>query len=754
PAHLGAPPLTPGRDADALGRAPATRELPPGPLPGGRAVAGVNSFGFGGANAHVVLAAPGPDGAPEPPAPAGPLPVVVSARTPGAVAEAARRMAGRLDGCAPGEFYDLAYTACRRRAAHEERIAVLAEDPATAAARLRRLAEGELPGAGAAATGVERGKVAFVFSGNGSQWAGMGAGLLAEDPCFRQAVGEADEALRPLLGWSVAEELAAPAERRRPDTTDVAQPLLFAVQVGVVAALRARGVEPAAVTGHSSGEMAAAWAAGALDLASAARVVVVRSRAQATTAGSGGMAALGTDVSRARALLAPYDGRLEIGGVNSGRDVTVSGDRAALDRLGDHCREHGVFFHRLDLDYAFHSRAMDGLEDDLLTGLASLKPRRAAVPYASATTGTVLTGPELDARYWWENLRRPVLFAPAVEQLTELGCDVYVEIGPRPVLCGYLRRLTGAARPPALVVPTLTHDAPEGEALATAVARLLAGGARHDSSVFFPRPGRVVDLPAYPWQREPHWNGDPAAWAGGCGDGTVDHPLLGERAAVADPVWHGPFDPGRVPWLAGHEVGGAVVMPASGYVDMMLSAGRRVLDSAVEITHLTIPAALTLPFDDHDSRLDLQTALTPDDGIVHIAARAGKDGSWRQHARGRLRRLLAPVPELTDLDEVIAGLPGRRTGEEHYRLTRRTGLAYGPAFQVLRELRVGEGEVLADYAATCDPEGHEAHPALLDGALQAGAVLLEDVTADGVLFLPVSVDRVRAWRRMPAAGHI
>ncbi|WP_109280532.1 type I polyketide synthase, partial [Streptomyces orinoci] len=749
PGNLYALPLNPAIDFRALGLAPATETRPLEPTADGRAVAGVNSFGFGGANAHVVLASPPPATGPAQPPGHRALPVLVSGRTEEAAAEAARRLAARLHGCPPEEFYDLAYTTTRRRGRHEKRIAVLAPDPAAAARRL-----GELADAGPAAVtpAAERGSVAFVFSGNGSQWTGMGAELLAEDGDFRTAVAEADTVLRPLLGWSVHQELATPG---RPDTTDVAQPLLFAVQVGLVAMLRAQGITPAAVTGHSSGEMAAAWAAGALDLAGAARVVVARSRAQAGTAGDWGMAALGADPAHAQRLLEPHQGRLEIAGINSAQDVTISGDRHSLAELGEHCAREGLFFRRLALDYAFHSRAMDGLEESLLADLTDLKARRAEVPYASATTGTMLSGTELGARYWWDNLRRPVLFAPAVRQLTGLGCDMYLEIGPHPVLCGYLRRLTADARPPALVLPTLSRDAPGQQAVHHAAARLLAGGVRHDHRTHFPRPGRVVDLPNYPWQRENHWNGDPAAWAGGCGDGTVDHPLLGERAAVAEPVWHGPFDPARAPYLSDHRIGGTAVMPAAGYAEMMLAAGRRVIDAAMELTQLTVPTPLVLPFDEEDRQVELQTALSADDGLIQIAGRSEPGAPWQQHARARLRRLYAPVPQLADLERITAGLPRRRTAEEHYRLTRRNGLHYGPAFQVLRGLRVGDGEVLAEYAAAHTAlDGYEAHPALLDGALQAGAVLLEDITEDGVPFLPVAVERLRAWRRMPAGGHI
>ncbi|MFG2290756.1 SDR family NAD(P)-dependent oxidoreductase [Streptomyces sp. NPDC048595] len=756
PANLHALPLNPQIDFDGLGIAPVTEPRPLEQQPGGRTVAGVNSFGFGGANAHVVLTA-GPEG-PQAARPhgTGPLPVIVSARTPEAAVAAARRMAERLDACAEQDYYDVAYTASRRRGHHEHRAAALADNPVEAAASLRRLAAGEEHVAGALAAAAEQGKVALAFSGNGSQWAGMGADLLAAEPVFREAVAEADEALRPLLGWSVLDELSTPdAGSRRPDTTDVAQPLLFAVQVGVVAMLRGFGVRPAGVVGHSSGEMAAAWAAGVLELDAAAQVVVARSRAQASTAGDWGMAAVGADEERARLLLEPYAGRLEIAGVNTARDVTVSGDRAALAALGRDLRQQDVFFQDLGLEYAFHSHAMDGLEDGLLAALAGLKAHRAHTPYASATTGTLLTGPEMDAGYWWRNLRHPVLFAPAVGHLRELGCDIFVDVGPHPVLGGYVRRSAAPAQglsSPVTVVPTVSRDVPGPVAMRAAVSHLAAAGARGVADTFFPSPGHVVDLPAYPWEREPHWNGGPGVWVRRCGDGTTDHPLLGERADVAEPTWHGAFDPARVPWLAGHKIADAVLMPATGFMDMMLTAGRRAWNTAVEVTDLTIPRALVLPFDDA-RQVQIQTTLSKDDGLTRIASRGEGSDAWQEHARGRARRLLDPRPERLDVDALADGLTERRTAQEFYRGIERAGVRYGPDFLVLSDdLLIGEDQSLTRYTAVADLTGYEAHPALLDGAVQTGLVLLEDLAVHGVPHLPATVDRVRAWQPLPATG--
>ncbi|MGW2189833.1 beta-ketoacyl synthase N-terminal-like domain-containing protein, partial [Streptomyces sp. NPDC001719] len=759
PASLYAHPLNPVIDFEGWRLAPALETRPLAVPSGGRAVVGVNSFGFGGANAHVVLAEP-------PPAPRSVrrrrvpdgdvrLPVLVSARTPTAAGAAARQMAARLRQCPPEDFYDLAYTSFLRRGRHEHRAVVLATGPAEAAAQFDALAHGEQNVGGALTEEADGAPVTLAFSGNGAQWAGMGRDLLAAEPSFRAGVREADKVLHPLLGWSVLAELAAAPGDRRADTTDVAQPLLFAVQVGLVSVLRAHGIQLAGVVGHSAGEMAAAWASGALDLDAAARVVVARSRAQASTAGPWAMAAVGADAKRVAQWLAAYEGRLEIAGINSAQDVTVSGDRDAMADLGHRLEREGVYFRDLGLRYAFHSRAMDPLREALLNALAGLKPRRAQLRYASATTGTLLTGTELDAGYWWRNIRQPVLFGAAAALLGEAGPAVFVEVGPHPVLSGYLRRpaRAGHERPPVTVVPMMRRDADGPTAVRAAVARLLAAGVHTGHEMLFPRPGRVVDLPGYPWERERHWNGDPALWTRGCGDGTIDHPLLGERAAVAEPAWHAPFDPGRTPWLADHKVGDVVVMPAAGLIEMLLAAGRRVHEDPVEITDLAIPQALVLPFDD-ERRLETQTLLSCEDGVVQIASRTDRDRTWQQHARARVRRLYAPTPSLLDVEETATTLPRRKTPEEQYQSAVDCGLRYGPAFKVMDDLRFDDTRVLMRYTARTDTTGYEAHPTVLDGALQAVTPVLQERVPRGARFLPVAVDRVRAWRRMPSTGHV
>ncbi|MFI9237289.1 SDR family NAD(P)-dependent oxidoreductase [Streptomyces sp. NPDC053079] len=761
PASLHAEPPNPAIDFRALNLDPATEAKPvAGRLPG---FVGVNSFGFGGANAHAVLAGPPPPQAAGE-RPDGPLPVLVSARTPQALGEATAALAAHLAAADEDDFPDLCWTATRRRARHTHRLAVLADSAHDAARRLAELAadEGALRAAGTPPAG--EGAVAFAFCGNGSQWDGMAADLMAGAPAFRTAVEEADAHLTPLLGWSVAELLARPAPRdgeqpHRPmSDTRYAQPALFALQLGLAAQLAAHHVRPDAVLGHSSGELAAAHLCGALDLAAAAPAVAGRSQAQAATAGQGRMAVVALGEEQASRALAPFRGRLEIAAVNSSQDVTVSGDTPALRALCRTLTERNVPFQELDIDHPFHSAAMDAIEEPLRRSVTGLAPAAPRIPMYSTVTGRPVGPGELDTDYWWRNVRHPVRFADAVRALAADGLAAVVEIGPRPVLRGALSRLAAEGpHAPFPVTPAMTPDVPGAEGVRRAAARLLAAGPRrpHDGTdPWFPAPGRVRALPAYPWQREHHWHGTPEHWVRTSGDGVLVHPLLGERLPALEPVWHATVERTRTPWLGDHDIAGAVVMPAVGYVEMALAAGREVFDAPVELDTIDIPRGLPLPW---DAAMDirLQTSLSDEDGIWRVASRTGDTGSWRLHARGRARRLAttAPPPD-ADLTQLREHAPERRDIQWLYDTAARVGLRYGPAFRVLRDLHVGDGDVLASYHCTPPDDGYGGYvvfPPLLDGAWHACVALMTDADT---IYLPAAIGRVRVWRTVAPTGWV
>ncbi|MGI5341484.1 acyltransferase domain-containing protein [Streptomyces sp. CA-181903] len=764
PASLHATPANPDIDFEELNLTCVTEPRPvDGRSPG---FVGVNSFGFGGANAHVVLAPPpvrtddpertgNPDPTRNGERPYGPLPLVVSARTRQAVGAAAAAMAERLGRAADDEFYDLCWTATRRRGRHPHRLAVLADTREEAARRLA--AESVLDDAVEAGDG---GGVVFVFCGNGSQWDGMAADLMAAEPAFRKGVEEADSHLRPLLGWSVAELLtrSRPAEgepvvRPMADTL-YAQPALFALQAGLVTLLDSYGVRPGAVVGHSVGELAAAYVCGALDGASAARAVVERSRVQAATAGSGRMAVAALSPDEAREAIAPYDGLVEIAAVNSARDVTLSGDAAALAVLGSVLATREVAFRELPGPYAFHTAAMDGVEQQLRTALRDLKPGTPHLPMYSTVTGKKVESGELDADYWWRNMRRTVRFAQAVRELAPIGVAAAVEIGPRPTLRGALTRLAAEQpRPGFTTVAAMDEDTPGSEAVRRAAARVLACATRDTApDKLLPAPGRITDLPAYPWQHEPHWHGTPGDWTRVSGDGVLVHPLLGERLPSMEPAWYATVERTRTAWLGDHNVGGAVIMPATGYVEMALAAGRELYGGPTELDGIDIPRGLPLPW---DATMDvrLQTTLSDEDGIWRIASRTGEDGPWRPHARGRARRLATPTPPPgIDPAALRARTSDTWDADRLYTLLSKGELRYGPAFRLLREIHVGDGEVLASYACTPPDDGYGgylAYPPLFDAAWHACAPLLADLRTG---YLPAAIGRVRIWGELPATG--
>ncbi|MFJ8539706.1 SDR family NAD(P)-dependent oxidoreductase [Streptomyces sp. NPDC093591] len=763
PASLHLDPLNPGIDFAGLGLEPVDRPRPLAPE-GRRCFVGVNSFGFGGANAHVVVGPP-------PAAPprtgtdtVGALPVIASGRTPQAAEEAARRLAARLTGTrqeeptapqdttASAKFYDIAATTAVRRARHRYRRVALASSLHEAA---RILADDGVTG-----EAVEHGRVGLVFAGNGSQWAGMAADLLDADPAFGAEVESVDAALAPRIGWSVAAQLRRPADEWGLEATEVAQPLLFAVQAGIVAVLRERGVRWTVALGHSVGEVAAAYAVGALTLQEAAWVVAERGRAQAATAGRGRMAAVGLPSAEAERVLAAYPG-LVVAAVNSARDVTVAGHVNQLKSLGEELTAREVFFRLMDLDYAFHSPVMERVRAPLAVGLAGLAPDGSTGALISTVTGGPVPASGLDAEYWWRNVREPVRFAAAVDHALDAGVDVLLEVGPHPVLRTYLRRIT-AGRDRVAVLGTLRRDAAGPAALRRSVEALIAAGARTEWTRWFPRPARVAELPAYPWQRERHWSGSPQQWIVTSGTGHLDHPLLGERLPTAEPSWHGPVEPVLVPWLADHKVAGSVVLPATGYVEMALSAGRRVLGGPVELAWLEVSRPLVVPWD-RAGDVHVQLGFSPDDGMVSITSTEAADGTDadgtrpRPHARCRVRELIGRPPARIDLTAVRARCTRRADVDALYPELAATGLDYGAAFRQLARLHIGDGEVLAAYRHTTDAADtarYVAHPALLDGALQACVPLVAARAGAGQCWLPAAIGAVRVWRSPSATGML
>src|SRR5262252_2868433 len=436
------------RDAEPVAAAPE------------RPYAGVNSFGFGGTNAHVVLAKPPQQ---EKAAAAGPMPpLVLSAKSETSLRRLVESWRAALSELPAERAPILLRAAARGRDHHPQRLVALPQDPASIAGMLTGFLNDEPSSSVITGTAVRQGELAFVCSGNGAQFAGMGRDALRTNPAFQAAIDSVDRLLWPDLGWSVRELLADGADAKAMRRADVAQPLLFALQVGIVEALRELGVTAAAYLGHSVGEIAAAWGAGALSLAEAGRVVIARSRYQQRTQGEGRMAALALAPDAARELLLDLDSQAEIAALNASHSVTISGPETEIERLQEESERRGLWFRPLDLDFAFHSRAMDPIRPDLLASLIGLCSRRPEKMLVSTVTGHVVEDDLLDAEHWWRNIRSPVRFADATARLINEGFRIFVEIGPMPILQSYLNDALRTAQTEGRVLTSLSRQ-PVGE---------------------------------------------------------------------------------------------------------------------------------------------------------------------------------------------------------------------------------------------------------------------------------------------------
>ncbi|KJS58995.1 hybrid non-ribosomal peptide synthetase/type I polyketide synthase [Streptomyces rubellomurinus] len=474
--------------------------------------AGVSSFGIGGTNAHLVLEQ-GPAGPAEAAPAEGVRPVVLSARDETALRAQARRWAEHLAERPELTPAAVAGPAATRRTHFAARASVLAGDHAELVDALTALAEGRPHRLLSQGEAGRPGKAVFVFPGQGSQWPAMGRELLDRSPAFRAVVEACDRAFAPYLDWTVAELLAGTgAAATLPlDRLDVVQPAMYAMYVGLAAAWRERGLEPAAVVGHSQGEVAAAVVAGALTLDEGARVVALRSRALLGCAGRGEMAVVELPVDEVLGHLARHDGRISLAAVNTAGSTAVSGDLDAINDLLIDLDDQDVICGKLNAAVASHSAQMDAILPGLAAELADLDPRTGDVPFYSTVTGGPLDGRFLDAAYWCRNLREPVRLDLAQRALLDAGHQVFVEVSPHPVLAHALTDNGLAAG--AVVVDTLRRGHGGPEQLLRTLGVLHVHGYEVDWAAALDGAGPQVELPGYAFQRKRYWAEPKAAKA-------------------------------------------------------------------------------------------------------------------------------------------------------------------------------------------------------------------------------------------------
>ncbi len=792
----------------SLGETPLVIPIEPqpwSPIAGELRRAAVSSFGFGGTNAHIILeeapvVAQGPGfghanarasaegldvqspvlrdvsavgmaaDANQPP-----FVLALSAPQPVTLPALARVYRAALDEWqAQGtRLADICYSAALRRTHFNHRLAVAGRSHAEMAAALDAYLAGKphaALSAGRRAAGPAIGPV-FIFSGQGVQWEGMARDLYRRYPVFRVAMDECGASFQPHLGLSIVAvihgEGTASADSPLPVTglsdTFLAQPAIFAVQVALVALWDSWGIRPAAVIGHSLGEVTAAYVAGALSLDDAVQIVAARSRLMQTITGQGKMAA----VSQAPDMLLPRLSRyagLSVAAANGPSSTVIAGDQAELAEFLAEIESTGARTQYLPVNYAFHSPQVRPLVQPLLRQLAAIRPHKSRLPLASTVTGKTIGGYSLDAAYWGQNMAEPVLFAQAIAGLIENGFTTFLEISPHPALGLYVEQALERSDRQGVVAFSLQRGRDEALTMLANLGRLYTHGATPEWQTLMGE-AHFVSLPTYPWQHRRYWFEPGHAPAPRPTQNAVLlHPLLQRQLRsplVKGALFESVLTAQSPAFQGDHRIHDVLVVPATTYLEMVTAAAHILFGPGVHtIRGLVIRDALVVPGDD---QVTLQLAVSegePGQAVDFqiFAARGDSPDDWRLYVRGKLETsalgqsaigVFDPATVQARCDETI-------DGEAYYQLGHEYGGELGPRFRSIRRLWRRPGEVVGqlEMASLLEPEaaGYTVHPAYMDAIFHiAYAALLGDLPAAGIL-MPVSFDEICIYRPAGSKG--
>jgi acyl transferase domain-containing protein len=740
-------------------------EATPWPGAGRPRRAAVSSFGISGTNAHAIIeqvvgepaaaAEPTSDGMLAAPSlqaderVAGRIeeglvdrararvPVVLSAKSADALSARAAALRARLVSDPSLTLDDVAVTLAAAPTRWPSRAVLLPGDRNDLVDQLDQLTSGAGGPHVLRGTATAADRVVFVFPGQGSQWPGMATELLDTSEIFASTARRCAGAIEEFVDWSVLDALRMAPGAVPLDRVDVTQPLLFTTMVSLAALWRAAGVEPAAVVGHSQGEIAAAYVAGAISLRDAARVVTRRSQAGALLEGRGSMASVLAPADAIRERLRPYGDRLVLVAVNGPSSCSVAGEPEAVEAFVTACTAEGVRVRQIPgITIAGHSPQVDALRERLTVDLAPVVPTSSTVAFYSTVTGGRVDTATLDPAYWYRNMRHTVEFEAATRALLDDGHTAFVEIAPHPLLALSVQDTIDAAGASATVHGTLRRDEGGLDRMLTALAEAHVLGVTVDwAAVHAGRPGRRVALPTYPFQRRRYWLATGPGTAASAADLGLDragHPFLGACVPAVDTggvLLTGRLSLANHPWLADHAVAGRTLLPGAALVDVALSAGDAVGCDLVE--ELVQEAPLILPAG-RGARLQVAVREPHDDGRRPFAVFARLDGpeetvAWIRLATGSLAATGSDAPVETGLEvwPPAGATPIDLSGT--YERIAAASIGYGPAFRGLTAAwRHGDdvvAEVRLPEAAGTDVDGFGLHPALFDAALHAIGLL-------------------------------
>ena len=766
----------------------------------GPSFAGVNSFGFGGANAHVVLGSPpvteslrhpadartgngtatvekggshGEDSSQGEADPHDPLLLTMSAHSAGALKQKAVDTVSLLRSHPDIPPDDFTATLALHRSDLDHRLALVFENLGEAARNLEEFCAGGIPDRlEMARKGAKPAPVVFIFTGMGPQWFGMGKALYRTDPVFRDAMDAFDLLYEATAGRSIKDAMWSGSDGERIIDVEIAQPANMALQWALTALWKSLGIEPQIVVGHSVGEIAGACVVGALSLEEGVRIIYQRSRLQKEMQGRGEMLAVGVSSIEAEELIESYGDGLSIAAVNSPMSATISGESEDIDRLQATLEDRRLFRQKLHTGIAYHSGQMDGIRDDFLASLNGLSPSKTRVPLLSTVTGAQADGTEFDADHWWRNIRSPVLFDRIFEQIPGDGEALYIQIGPHPVLSSAIYENLAHHHRTGHALATLRRDRGAWDVLLEAVSKCYVHGHDINWERLVDPPRTSVQLPPYPWQKERYWLDGMTTYSVGLDSlsGSVNlgapvgpdgrrfpKPLIGraiESSVDSDfRVWERAISLASQPILADHTVLDRSIMPLAGQIEMLIET----LDETEVVKLPEVPVAFT------DLKL-LHPLILPEIGAHLVQVVRGQNrytlssksdsqetaSTWLAHMRtersqGAGATEVAGMTENIDLEGVRSRCDRRITNRRFYERASESGFEYGPAFRQVDDVVYSDREALVTLAPRDEGHGsYRLHPGVLDAGLQALLLLAPDDRPQ----LPVGVKTV-VLQRLP-----
>lgn len=694
--------------------------------------AAVNSFGYGGTNAHAVLAsldycagaarsaantenntvastAANTSGQPRSSVP--PLKTPESRRyyIPLSAADdaALKTRATQLAACAHSSIEGLASTLAHHRSRLPHRAVVLAKDAAAAADAMRRFGEGQ-ESESVVRDRADVTKLCCVYTGMGPQWWGMGRDLLETEPVFRRAAEEVDALFTKVAGWSLLAAMTAEERSSQMAENRVAQPANFLLQVALTQLLWSKGVRFAGYLGHSVGELTATWASGCLTLEEATIAAFHRSDLQQKVAGKGTMLAASLSLEEAEEICRNGTD-VSVAAINGAKSVALAGSRAELEAIAAKLEEQQVFARMMRVEVAYHSHHMDPLQAQFLERLAYLQPQTPSAPLISTVFGDEVTTAVHDASYFWKNARQPVLLQAALHKALAAGYDGFMEVGPHPVLAGAIFAGAREVSAPAKCIASLNRSESQTLAFDRCLAALHCAGVELDWDTLAPRTSRL-ELPAYPFQRKHYWQESPEARDFRLGRPNA-HPFLDQKVAGTKLHFRTELDATRFPWLSGHEIQGATVFPGAGYLEVGLAMCHELGLKDIVLNDVQFQQALVLPT---SGAACLNVELSGEELVLG----AEVDGSTSVNATMRIpRRAPYGSPAPLDLIAVAVGMQEVDVAA-CYEAMKKAGLAYSGDFRALERVWHGPSGTLAQIRAP-QATGYYLYPATLDAAFQS-----------------------------------